>query len=221
MEHQKYIGKAIEEILYPRFEVTKQYLAVLEVEFEYGLPKVERVDLNFNDKIVSVYFPIKDEHFFLEIHLTKAPEIAVHFVWIQSGHETHFNAESDILTYEELSAILTFRPIEGWSKGDWKKNEKSKYTFSRISFKPIKSEAYELENQLRLLLSELEKDSESIIRLSEKATTYIAVCKHQYICANAGITVDIGLINRLSKLNLGIDIVTYIVGKPIEEADFE
>jgi Domain of unknown function (DUF4279) len=213
---QTYIDKAIEEILNPAFAVTKQYLEVNEVQFENGVPKVERVDLDYADNLVSVYFPFKDECYFLQINLVKTPIIKVDFISTESGHRTYLTATSYDLTYEQLAQNLTFKPLTGWSKGDLK-NESSHNKFSRISFEPFKSKAYKLEKQLELLLTELEKDVENLRRLTEKATTYISICKYQYISGNAGIHFSIEIINRLSKLNLSIDIDTYIVGNAIKE----
>ncbi len=214
---QKYIDKAIEEVLNPVFAVTKQYLQVNDIEFQNGLPKVERVDLNYADDLVAVYFPFKGQRYFLQINLTTIPKIEVNFVYIESGHRTYFTATSNNMTYEELAQNLTFRPLKGWSKGDLKKNCNTRYNFSRVSFEPFASEAYELERQLKLLLTELEKDPESVRRMTEKATTYISICKHQYISGNAGIHFDLETINRLSKLNLSVDIDTYIVGNAIKD----
>ncbi len=216
---QQCIDKAIEEILNPAFAVTKQYLEVNEVEFENGKPKVERVDLDYSDNLAVVYFPFKDERYFLQINLAKTPEVKVDFVHTESGNSTCLTATSEDLTFEELSQNLTLKPLSGWSKGDFRKNGKSQYKFSRLSFEPFTSEAYELERQLKLLLTELEKYSESIKQLTEKATAYISVCKHQYISGNAGVHFDIETINRLAKLNLGIDIDTYIVGNQIKDND--
>ena len=215
---QIYIDKAIEEILNPTFAVTEQYLEVNVVTIENGIPKVERVDSDFRDNLVAVYFPVKDERYFLQVNLEKTPAAKVDFVHIESGHKTYLTATSEDLTFEELSQNLIFKPLQGWSKGDLRKNG-SKHTFSRASFKPFASEAYEMEKQLNLLLTELEKDAESVIRLTEKATAYISICKHQYISGNAGISFDIATVNRLSKLNLGVDIDIYIVGNPIKDED--
>src|SRR5205085_2103758 len=99
--------------------------------------------------------------------------------------------------FEELSKDLPFEPLTGWSKGDFRKNGKSQYSFSRVSYQPFASEAYEMEKQLELLLTELEKNAESVRRLTGKATAYISVCKHQYVSGNAGIHFDIETINRL------------------------
>jgi Domain of unknown function (DUF4279) len=216
---QKYIDKAIEEILNPEFAVTRQYLEVNEVEFRNGVPKVERVDLDLPDNLVAVYFPFKQERFFLQINLVKTPIIKVDFVYIESGHSTCLTATSEDLTYEELSQSLTLKPLTGWSKGDLRKNGKSKYDFSRVSFEPFASEAYGLEEQLAILLTELENDVENVRRLTEKATASISICKHQYISGNAGIHFDIETINRLSKLNLSIGIDIYIVGNAIKDND--
>ena len=216
---QSYIDRATEEILNPQFAVTKQYLEVSEVECENGKPKVERVDMNYGDNLVAVYFPFKDERYFLQVNLTKGPEIKVDFVFTENGNRVYFTATSEDLTQEELSANLPFKPLTGWSKGDYRKNGKSQYKFSRISFEPFESEACDLERQLELLLTELEKDSESVRQLTQKAAAYISVCRHQYISGNAGIHFDNKTIERLAKLNLSVDIDTYIVGNAIKDDD--
>ena len=217
---QKYIDKAIEEILNPAFAVTKQYLEVNEVEFVNGIPKVERVDLDYADNLAVVYFPFKGEQYFLQINLEKTPEIKVDFVHTESGNRTYLTATSETLTFDELSKDLPFQPLTGWSKGDFRKNGKSQYNFSRVSYEPFTSEAYEMEKQIELLLTELEKNAENVRQLTEKATTYISVCKHQYVSGNAGIHFDIDTINSLSKLNLSVSIDTYIVGNAIKD-EFE
>ena len=215
VEKEIYLKKAIEEILNPTLEITKQYLEVLEVELENGKPKVERFEENFNENIIAIYFKIKEERFFLEIHLNKHTN-EVDFVWIQNSHRTYFTATSENLTYPELEKILEKEQTEGWSKGELQKNGNSKYTFSRISFEPTKCEAYELNKQLEILLTELEQKKENIRKLSEIANAKISVCKYQYISANAGISFEKELIERMNNLNLGIDIDTYIVGKEIK-----
>lgn len=217
LEYQEHIvNKAREEILHPTFITTKQYLAIHEVEIENALPKIERIAIEYSDNIVSVYFPIKDEQFFLVVFLEKQPEIKVQAVEIESGHRVYLTATSEQLTYNQLSQLLTFKPLQGWSKGDIKKNRKSKYIFSRVSFEPIKNTAYGLEEKLNLLLHELEKDIESIRKLTKNTNAYISICRYQYVSGNAGISFDINLINRLAKLNLSIDIDTYIVGNALQ-----
>jgi hypothetical protein len=216
---QIYIDKAIGEILNPTFDTTKQYLEVNEVEFVNGYPKIERVDLDYADDLIAVYFPVKNERYFLKIVLSKTHPIEAQFTDTESGHRTYFTATSYDLTFDELSQYLKLRPLKGWSKEE-QKNKKPADRFSRISFEPFDSEAYELDKQLDILLTELEKDADNIIRLTKEAkAAYISVCKHQYVSGNAGIHFSIETINKLSKLNLCVDIDTYIVGNPIKEDD--
>ncbi len=216
-KENQYIDKAIEEILHPKFETTKQYLAVCEIAMAHGKPKVARVSENYFENEVAVYIEVKNERYFIEIHLTKEPKIEVQFVSTESGHRVYLTATSEELTFNELSKFINkFEPITGWSKGDFRNNGKSQYDFSRICFEPIKNEAFGLDEKLELLLNELEKDVEGVQKLSENSTAIISVCRHQYISGNAGITFEIETINRLKKLNIGIDIDCYIIGNEIE-----
>ncbi len=84
------------------------------------------------------------------------------------------------------------------------------YTVSRIRFEPIKSNAYGFEEKLKLILNAIQPHQENIIQLSKKASTIIQICRHQYLHSNAGMGIGADVIERLSKLNIGIDIDTYI-----------
>lgn len=219
MHYKEYIQIATEEVLNPTFEVTKQYLEICALELEGGLPKVARVNTTYYDKnnIVAVYFAVKEERYFIEVHLSKAPDIKVLFVWIQSGHRVYLNAQSDQLTYQELLKLFPLKPTKGWSKGDFMRNEKSQYPLTNMSFEPIKNEAYSLEEKLNLLLDALEPIGDAVRLLTQKAEVYIAVCRHQYIDANSGVSFDIKTIRRMEQLNLGIDIDSYIVGTTLKD----
>ncbi len=216
---KQYINKAINEIINPKFALTKQYLAVNEVVFEDGKPKVEDVDLDFSEDLVAVYFQIKNQEYFLQINVTKASKSKVNFVQIENGYTAYLTATSETLTFDELSKMLNINNVTGWSKGDSRKNFKSKYEFSRLVFNFSTNKGYSFEKLLNALLTELEKHSENIIQLTEKTETYISICKYQYISGNAGFHFDKETIKRLSKLNLSLDIDTYIVGNPIRDND--
>jgi hypothetical protein len=216
---QIYIDKATEEIVNPAFAVTKQYLEVNEVEFENGKPKVERVDPDYTENLAAVYFSIKNQRYFLQVNLLKTPEIKVDFVHTESGNKTYLTITSEQFTFEELTENLKLKPLTGWTKGEFRKDGKSRYNFSRVSYDPFTGEAYEPERQIKLLLTELEKYSESIIELTKKAKLYISICKHQYVSGNLGIHFDVETINRIAGLNLSIDIDTYIGGIEIKNAE--
>lgn len=216
-KEQQYIDIAIEELLNPELEATKQYLEVCELEYEDGKPKVSRVDRNLVEQWVDVYFRVKVARYYIVVNLTTAPEIEVYSVWTESGHRVYLTAVSKKLTFDELASFMQLTPLEGWSIGERKQFKGNKNDFSRINYEPIKNEAYGLNEKLDLLLDELETDIEGVVELTKNAHAYISVCRYQYIGANAGIKLAIQTINRLNKLNLGIDIDTYIVGNRIKE----
>tara|TARA_R110002072_G_scaffold14272_3_gene59492 strand:- start:60798 stop:61448 length:651 start_codon:yes stop_codon:yes gene_type:complete len=211
---EELIKIAISEIENPTFETTKQYLEVHSVELKNGKPKIERIDYESFDTTNAVYFPIQNELFFLVVYLNKEDN-EINGIGTENGHKVYLTATSEYLTYKELSELTKLRPLTGWSKNDLRKNGKSKYTFSRISFEPTKSQAYELEQKLKILLTELEKDKNGIKKLTEKAETYISVCSNLYVDGNKGIVFDEEIIKRMSELNLGIGIDQYVFGNEL------
>jgi len=205
------IRKAISEIENPTFGTTEQLLEVLNVEKENGKLKVERVDFESLDETNVVYFRVKNEPFFLSVYFYKENnEIAN--VGTENGNQVYFTATSENRTFKQLSELTKLSGLKGWSVNDDRKIGKGKYSFSRLSFEPIESRAYDLDTKLKLLLTELEKNFDGIIKLTEMADTGIAIHHQQYISGNMAINFDIETINRLSKLNLGIEIDQYVYG---------
>lgn len=212
-----YVHLAAQELINPTFEVTKQYLNVMEVEIENEFPKVARVNYNHEGtSSVAVYFHIKDERFFIVVNLSVDQEPKVEWVWVESGHRVYLTAYSMELNYEELSSYLPLSPLKGWSKGDVRTGSAALRKFSNVSYEPNVNEAFGLEEKLLELLKKLESYSESIIKLGENSKAYISICKHQAMCGNKGIHLNMEILKRLSFLNLELDIDTYIVGNDVE-----
>lgn len=209
------IRKAITEIEYPTFAATKQYLEVHEVETKNGKPKIERIDFESSNEFNIIYFSIKDEPFFLSVHFSKNNNEIIN-VGTENGNQVYLTATSNELTFEELSQITTLNNLSGWSINDDRKNGKGKYNFSRLSFEPIKSRAYDLETKLKLLLTDLEKDVDGVRQLTLMASTIISIHHQQYIDGNKGIHLDLATITRLNKLNLGVDIDQYVFGNTLK-----
>jgi len=208
------IKKAISEIEKPTSGTTEQYLEVHNVEMENGKPKVERVDLENFDDVNIVYFSIHDEPFFLTVHFGKEDN-EILGVGTESGNQVYLTATSENLTFKQLSELTKLNGITGWSVNDKRKIGKGKYNFSRLSFEPIKSRAYDLETKLKLLLTELEKDRNGIKSLTENANAIISIHNQIYISGNKGIHLDMETIGRLDKLKLGIDIDQYVFGNKL------
>lgn len=213
IEEQRYKDAAIQELSNPTLESTKEYVTEFKLLQKNEPLEIVRIHHDVSDNVVSVYCKINEEKIFIVINLTLEPNIQPIGIWIESGHTVYLTATSDTLNFDELATLLLLKPLKGWSMGNLRPNNKSTYSFSRISYEPNENEAYDLDEKLNDLLTELEKDKSGVINLTKNANAYISVCKHQYIHGNAGIHFDIDTINRLQKLNLSIDIDTYIVGK--------
>jgi len=213
-KEKRYTDIAIKELLNPTIETTKQYVGVNEVHTENGKPGIARV--HYSEDFVSVYFKVKGQRFFLVINVTNDERPAPAHTWVESGHRVYLTATSKLLNFQALRELTNLSPLKGWSKGEQRPNGKSKYSFSQISFEPNGNEAFDLDEKLSELLTELEKDRKGVLNLVENADAYISVCRYQYVSGNAGIHFDIETINRLQKLKLSIDIDTYIVGEKLK-----
>jgi hypothetical protein len=208
------ISKAITEIENPTFSTTKQYLEVHKIEVENGKPKVERVDLENFDDVNIIYFSIQDEPFFLTVHFGKENN-EILGVGTENGNQIYLRATSENLTFKQLSELTKLKGLFGWSLNDKRKQGKGKYNFSRLSFEPFKSRAYDFDIKLKLFLTELEKDIDGIENLKNQTDIGISVHHQMYINGNKGIGFDIETIDRLSKLGLEIDIDQYVFGNEI------
>jgi hypothetical protein len=209
------IEKAISELEAPTLQVTEQYLEVLHLEQKKGKPKIERVDSESFPELNVIYFAIKDEPFFLSVYISKETNEITN-VGTENAIQVYLTATSENLTYEELSELIKFKDLTGWSVNELRPKGKSRYNFSRLSYEPIKSRAYDLESKLKLLLTDLETDLSGVKKLVEKADTYISIHCQQYIDGNKGIRLDRETIERISKLNLAIDFDQYVFGNELK-----
>lgn len=213
--YSKHVEKAIEELLNPSFETTKQYLEVCKLEYLDGKPKVARVNSNYYENLIAIYFPVQNHRYFIEVHVSDGDTIEVQSVCTESAHRVYFTATSEELSYSDLEKEIKLAPLEGWSKGDTRRPGTSVHTFSRLRYEPIKIEAYSLEEKLNLLLDDIESDKEGVLQLGRVANAGIVVCRHQYISGNMGIEISAEVFKRMSTLNLGLDIDTYLTGEEI------
>jgi hypothetical protein len=91
--------KAIDEIQSKRFGTTEQLLEIHEVVYVDNKPQVLRVDTEHDDGTAIVYFPIKDEKFYLVVWLDTEPEISVRHVGTENYNAVYFKAISDELSF--------------------------------------------------------------------------------------------------------------------------
>lgn len=212
------IEKAIAELVNPTHftTTTTQYLEVMDLEVENGKPKVERVDLDSIEETNVVYFVIKDEPFFLSVYFSK-DDNEITNVGSEMGSEVYFTATSESMSYDQLSKLTNLQGLKGWNKGDTRKYGNGKYTFSRIIFDPFECQAYNLEAKLLLLLNEMEKDKEGVIRLTKLVDAGIVLHLQHFVNGNQGVGFDSETIKRLSNLNIGVEIDQYVSGNELKD----
>ena len=205
------IEKATEEIEAKTFGVTGQFLKIHEVVYENDKPKVARVDTEKEDGTAIVYFPVKNEKFYLAVYVDTKPEIAVRHVGTESYNSVCFSAVSESLNFEELSQMTKLKPTRGWSKGD--KRGGTHWRFSKFIFEP-NCEPDEFEDKLKKLLDILESDKEGIAQLAEKSDVCIQVAQefHNGNTMLGGSYLDKESVKRIADLNLPIDFDLYVGG---------
>ena len=207
------IEKAINEILLKEFGTTEQLLEIHEVVYEKDKPKVLRVDKESDDSSAIVYFPIKDQKFYLAVWLDTNPEISVRGVGTENYNSVYLKVTSDDLSFQELSALTKLQATSGWSKGDTRKSRKSVYNYSALHFEP-NPEPDEFEDKLKKLLDFFDQDSEGVTKLIEMADAQIQVATifHNGNTMLGGHHLNKSIIRRLASYNLEIDFDLYAEG---------
>lgn len=217
MENDQLIAIATEEIKNPVFGVTEQFLQVHEVAYEGGKPVVAGIKV-IDETDAAVYFSVKGEKFHLVIYLDTKPEIQVRWADIEDYCRVYFRATSKELTFQQLAALTTLPPNEGWSKGDKRKNSTNLYTFSSLEL-ALPQEPGAFEDNIGPLLNILEQDPVSIRQLVELFGGGIQahIIFHNGNTMPGGAHLDQLAIRRLAALNLSIDFDLYAEGNFFED----
>ena len=213
MDDKMIIQKAIEEIENKNWGVTEQLLQIHQVVYEHGIPKALRVHHNSLKDAATVYFQIKGEKFYLAIYLDTKPDVAIRGVGTQPYHSIYFSAGSDDLDFEQLCALTTLMPAEGWSRGDKKRYGDATHLHSQFMFEPHPG-PYDFETKLDLLLDILETDREGVERMIHAANACIQVATvfHNGNTMLGGHHLTRSAISRLAQLNLEVDFDEYAEG---------
>ncbi|MDE3237137.1 MAG: DUF4279 domain-containing protein [Bacteroidota bacterium] len=208
------IEKAINEIFIKEFGTTEQLLEIHEVVYENEKPKVLRVDKESSDGTAIVYFPLKDEKFYLAIWLDTEPEVNVRSVTTEYFNSVYLNVTSDHFSFQELAKMTKLQMTGGWNKGDIRKSGKSTYNFTALHFEP-NPEPDEFNDKLKKLLDFLDQDNEGVTKLIDQADAQIQVVTifHNGNTILGGHHLNKSIIKRLASYNLEIDFDLYAEGK--------
>jgi hypothetical protein len=209
------IQAAINEIAVQSWGVTEQYLQVHDVQRLNGVPQVARVDMERDDGIAIVYFPINNEKFYLAIYLNTIPEIEIRYIDTEDNNAVYLRATSATHTYQEIAAMTTLQPTEVFNKGDQKKSGKAFYNYSCANYEP-NPEPDEFEDKLRKLLDYLEQDKQGVTALVNNSEAYIQVDMdiHNGNGLIGGPRINKASIKRMAALDLEISFSQYVTGNP-------
>ena len=204
MEDNLIIQKATEEIEVKTLGETEQFLKIHEVVYDNNKPKVAMVDTEKGDGTAIVYFPVKDEKFYLAIYLDIVPQISVRHVGTEYYNSVYLGVSSTILSLQDLCEMTKLKATKGHSKGD--KRGGTYWKFSKVCFEP-NPEPDEFEDKLRKLLDILQTDKEGVQELADKADAWIQVAQEFHIANTmiGGSLIDKESIKRIANLNLSID----------------
>lgn len=118
---------AINEVINPTFELTKQIQSINKIIYKNDLPVVE--DVIINDRGAEVYFPIEQEQYYFVVYVDTEPNLKLRFMGTSPGTEIYLWVSSETNDLDELLNILNLEPEHKWRKG-----ERKKYTETEICY---------------------------------------------------------------------------------------
>lgn len=206
------INHAIAEVKAKSWGVTEQFLDIHSLIYEGEEPMIAHIDRDSEADRAIVYFAVKDEEFFLAVHVQINPGPEVVWVGTEPCHVICFRASSKNLSVAELLKATTLKPTNTYNKGD-RRDNRTTHLFSYIEFLP-NPEPGNLEDKLRKLLDFLEKDAAGIKKLVELTGSTIQVTSifHNGNTMLGGLHLNSVLLSRMSALGLTIDFDLYANG---------
>ena len=208
------INRITDELLNPTFEMTRQYLKILQVKYEDKKPKIVKIENNQSQNQATAYVEVINESFYLEFVFDTTDKIEISGIATVPFIEISFMPTSEELTTDELLKITSIKPTETISKGEHFSNGKFEYTYNGLVFKTF-SEPGRIERKLNHLLEILEKDVEGLKELSRQTNDkdlFVTIVYHIGNGNFTGLYIDNETINRLSKLGLELTFDIYARG---------
>ncbi|ADB36325.1 DUF4279 domain-containing protein [Spirosoma linguale] len=204
-----------DELLNPTFEMTRQYLKILEVKYEDNKPKIAKIDFNEKQNQATAYIEVNNESFYLEFVFDTTDNIQLTGVDTLPFVGISFMPTSERLTTDELLKITSVKPSKTITKGDFFSNGKFEYTYNGLEFETF-SEPGRLKTKLKYLLDILETDLEGIKQLSKQTNTkdiFVIIVYHIGNGNFTGLYLDNEILNRVARLGLALTFDIYATGE--------
>lgn len=203
-----------DELLNPTFEMTRQYLKILEIKYEDTRPKIAKIEIKKSENQATAYIELKNVSFYLAFIFDTISKIEISAVDTAPFIGITFLPTSEELTLQGLLNLTTIMPTKTISKGDFFSNGKFQYSYNGLEFNTT-SEPDKFGSKLNSLLNFLETDIEGVKELSRQTNCKDLFVTVDYHIGNGnftGIYLDNQAINRLSKLGLQLTFDIYATG---------
>ncbi|MFZ4928845.1 DUF4279 domain-containing protein [Chryseobacterium sp. Mn2064] len=208
--------KEIAEII--QHELTDKNWGFTEQILEIHSPVYQNDNISIgniteSDKEIAAYIPIMNEPFYLTFYINlESKEITG--ISTEPNVSVYFKATSDKINSTELEQMIQLQTTESWNKGEQKQIKTGSYDISGIIIE-IDKNPDTFERKLNFLLSELQKDKNGILKLSEvaKTTIHVHIDFHNDNGMIGSPFLSKDHIKKLSELNLSIDFDLYVSGK--------
>ena len=209
MVNKKILQSAINEINSKKFGFTQQFLKVHELEYINNQPIIEDVLLEKNNAIV--YFKVKNERFYLAVHINNLSKNEVFNVTTENFNSIFLQVESKNLSSLEISAFTKLNFTRKVDIGDPKGS--TFHNVTKVYFEPDYS-INSFENRLIKFLDYLEQDVDGVITIKENCETVIRaiVIYHNGNTDLGGFQLNNDVLKRLANLDLSIEFDFYAEG---------
>jgi len=193
--------------------LTEQYLKIHSPIYIDQKLKVDRIDRETGNELITAYLPVLDEKFYIAVIIDTKTSKVIGF-YSEAYQRVYFRAISKQLSEDQLRSMTKLKPTESWNMGDPRKDSKSNYNFSSFIILP-NPEPDEFGDKLKKLLDLLEQDKDGIKRLVDKANGYIQVAMtiHNANGMIGGPTINKECIQKMNDLRLEINFDLYVEGK--------
>ncbi|RAJ11188.1 hypothetical protein LX64_00796 [Chitinophaga skermanii] len=186
--------------------VTQQYLEIMDVHYDDGLPTIERISRSRKDGITVAYVKVVNEHFYLAVYIDEANEKIVN-IGTEARNTVVFRAKSKTLSGDHLAAMTTL-PI------DFKQNKGDLLKFSLLDIAPS-IKVGPVEEKLSELLDLIATDKEGVANLVTTANGNIQVIMdfHGGNQILGGVALSEEHIQKMAQLNLSFNFFVTSWGK--------
>lgn len=209
----KIISIITDELLIPKLEMTRQYLKVLKVKYENDIPKISKVEFNYDENRATTYVELINDSFYLEFIVDMTDELAICSVDTSAFISVGYMAVSEKLTLDELLDLTTVAPQETIKKGDHFFREEE-HTYNGLKFESYPGPG-RIGSKLNFLLHVLEADIKGIKELSAQThckDIFITIVYHIGNENFTGLCLKNQQLKRLSELGLELTFDIYATG---------